>query len=548
MDFLYGELPDVKIETAFDVLEMADFLMIESLKEHIIKKVKKFSVTVETCIYLMFIASRFDLFIPKLESFYLSHLPELMKTDQMMKIDKEAFRFLLTDKTLSYVNREEAFSFLLKWAVVSCERKLEFRDLLTCFDQSDIGTDFFSTVNVCPDLLKSVKEIRPEFLTTVSHDVAVKKSLCNVLVLYPPKDLDTVFYACSMEKKCWHNLPLKGPQPFRFPAESTSVVQQNNTIYALSSFPNIRLVEYDFLSGDISEKELKFSDGEISWQHTYLGYAFAVSCQKTCFVISFFEALCGDTLQDYQPHYTHSLRKTELKIKSDVYISKELSSSEVTLNPLLSVVAKIGAVCIVRDLVCLLDRSEKKLIVYCLKQKIKTNIDLSRYVVQYGNDILSSSGSSVYILTTSAVLQIEFPISPKNIIWNIQEYQVSKEVVSSSFCQLNSNMIVSVINGDNNQSVLRCQEIGRNDNQGNEAVFNIDMPKNLMSGLLRKVLYLQIPKKALKCHIDCPHCKFKMRKNFDLFAYQQTFNSDEDSDPETDNSSRFSLEDESDSL
>lgn len=55
------------------------------------------------------------------------------------------------------------------------------------------------------------------------------------------------------------------------------------------------------------------------------------------------------------------------------------------------------------------------------------------------------------------------------------------------------------------------------------------VPKKLLCFNEHRLMQLQLPKEALKCHIDCPHCKYKETEQLDLFSYQLSFSSAEES-------------------
>ena len=84
--------------------------------------------------------------------------------------------------------------------------------------------------------------------------------------------------------------------------------------------------------------------------------------------------------------------------------------------------------------------------------------------------------------------------------------------------------------------MLKWQEIGSTKSaETTEKVYDMAIPKNLPYSDEHRLMQLQLPKEALKCHIDCPHCKDKEAEQLDLFSYQQSFSSGEESADEQPN-------------
>ena len=507
---------------------MADFLMIDELKEFCIDKLKSFEITIENCISLMLICCRFDISISKLERFYLSHLPELMMTDRMIEIDKDAVLVILTDHTLSYVSREEAFKFLLKWVEVNVERKAEFGELLVHFDKGDIRPEFLNTVKSnSPDLFNIIEQFRPEIVSATSYDkedVAVSGKLCHVLVLYPPLHTYSgiIFYAFDLERNCWFRMPFRtgSDLPSHLP-----VVQQNGSIYELAPFKDTVFI-YNLTSGRCCEKTINFP--EINMAYLSDNDAFAISSQKIYFVKNFRE----DVLNLQQAEELLNGNVVDLTVyqtTANVYASDigDNSNSEVSMTYLFSVKGPVDAICTTEEFLCLLNREKKQLSIHSFKWQIERTIDLSLYTLQYGNGVLSSIGRDIYILTSHSVVKIQFYLLPKKFLWETQELAISKDMTLVDQDELCSDKIVEIIYEDDAHLTLQCRKIGRK--ACYEEVRYLGLPLKLLDETVYQILELQLPKQALRCHIECPHCKSKRSEEFDLFAYQRTFSSAENS-------------------
>ena len=109
--FLYGRRPKISIDNAADILEKAEFLMIEELKAYTIRKIKSIEVEAENCFKLLFISSRYDVKLERVETFFKAHLQELLSKEEALHLDRDYIYYIFTDETLSYVGRQDLFLF-----------------------------------------------------------------------------------------------------------------------------------------------------------------------------------------------------------------------------------------------------------------------------------------------------------------------------------------------------------------------------------------------------------------------------------------------------
>ena len=514
LDFLYGEEPDVELHTAYNVMETADFLMISELKDICMKKVKSFTVSSKSCLTLLSISSRFDIFIPKLEDFYLSHLPELMKQDKMLEIDKEAVRQILTDKTLFYVSREDAFSFLMRWTEFSSERILDFREMLSYFTEVDFSDELLNNVKEThTDLASIIHEMHSELSNineSKSEKVKTKENVGDVFVLYPPEEKQqrVIFYAFNLKTQCWYQIPVNSVELQR-DLETVSTV--NDTIFSLN-LTSKTLSTYNLLSGQSSEKKVKVYS-------TAFHVAIAVYDQRLYFVEHV--PMAGLKIDDERGGWTHPAL---MKPVAKVYVSGDLDEQEISFELLFYLDAEVDVLCVAGDLLCLVSRMNKQLMVYSLTKQIKTQINLSAYnnVITRARSI-ASIDNHVYILADDLVIDIELQSLPKKLLWKIHGLFPSVIYESVFPCELIHDTLVKGIKGVKRQYAVSGTETEK------KTVLGIDIPEKLLYSGHYKVLKLQLPARALKCHIDCPHCKDKEAEQLDLFSYQQTFSSDEDS-------------------
>ena len=434
LDFLYGVEPDVELHTAYNLLETADFLMIDELKDICVKKIKSFTVSSQSCLTLLFIGSRFDIIIPHLEDFYLSHLPELMKQDQMLEIDKEAVRLLITDQTLSYIGKDDTIRFLLRWAAFSPNRTSDFREMLPCLEKDDFSDEILKTVHDdYPDLENTLEEVHPGcHIKDDNSQVRPINNGCDVLVLYPPeKKLSTlVFYAYSLKHKCWFKIPIKSDD---FEKGDRMVAHGMDTIFTLDMCAETVFI-FNLASCQSNKKKLKFQEGSYVLA---FDVPLAVS-GETIYIAKNFHNIVLNTNAGNVSYDEGPPDLIKVETRTMVYASANLETPEITMDPLFSLDIQVDKMCVAGDLLCLLSQKSHQLIVYCLKRKIRAAVKLPPCSLVDKDVILTSSDSHVYILVDNYIMNIQFELSSKKILWKAQTIFPNEIFYSSvlSICQL----------------------------------------------------------------------------------------------------------------
>ena len=528
LDFLYGVKPDVELHNAYNLLETADFLMIDELKDICVEKVKSFPVSSQSCLILLFIGSRFDIIFPHLEDFYLSHLPELMKQDQMLEIDKEAVRLLLTDQTLAYIGKDDIIRFLVRWAALSPDRKSDFREMLSCLEENDFSNEILKTVHDdYPDLENTIEEAHPgcHFMNGDNKVTKINNG-CDVLVLYPPdKKLPTlIFYGYSLKHKCWFKIPVKSND---FEKGSQMVAHGTDTIYTLDMCTETVSV-FNLASGQDNKKKLVFQD---SAHVLALTVQFAVS-GATIYIAKHFHNIVLNTNAEYVSYNEGPPDLIKVETSTMLYASVNLEALKISMKPLFSIDIQVDKMCVAGDLLCLLSQTSHQLMVYCLKRKIRAAVKLPPCSLIDKDGILASSDSHVYILVDDYIMDIQFETLPKKILWTTQAIFPNEIFYSSlSSCHLMQEKIIMRYEDNRRQELtLKWQAIlSTKSAESTEKVYDTHIPKKIQYSDDHRLVQLKLPKEALKCHIDCPHCKDKEAEQLDLFSYQQSFSSDEES-------------------
>ena len=527
LDFLYGKIPAVDLNTAYNLLETADFLMIDELMRLCEKKIKSFTVSSQSCLTLLFISSRFDISIPKLEDFYLSHLPELMKQDQMLEIDKEAVRLLLTDQSLSYIGKGNIITFLLRWASFHYDRKSDFAELLSYLEKDDFTAEIMTTVHgTYPDLEKLIDDLHSGYLLTNS-EVTQSIDGYETIVIYPPdKKLSTrIFHGYSLEHKCWFKIPVKSDTVEK---DGLIVAKSKDTIYTLDMCTETMSV-FNIASGQSYQKNLVFQEGA----HILAFQVPMTVSEETIFIAKNFNSIVLNTDAGNVSHYDGPPDLIRFETKSTVYASANIENPEIYMEPLFSVDIQVDKMCVAGNLLCLLSHTSHQLIVYCLKKKLRAAIKLPPCSLPDKDGIFTSSGNHVYILANGFIVDIEFQTLPKKILW--KEHTIFPNELFFSpvvlFRQIMQDRIIGQTQDDETQTrTLKWQNIGSEKvPAASEPVYDIDIPEKIAYTDKHRLMNLKLPKDTLKCHIDCPHCKDKDAEQLDLFSYQESFSSGEES-------------------
>ena len=504
--------------------------MIDELLRLCEKKIKSFTVTSQSCLTLLFISSRFDIPIPNLENFYLSHLPELMKQTQMLEIDKEAVRLLLTDQTLSYIAKGDIIKFLLRWASFHPDRKSDFAEMLSYLEKDDFTAEIMTTVHgTYPDLEKLIDEVHPNcHLTNGETKVMLSNNGYETIVIYPPdKKLSTLmFHGYSMKHKCWFKIPVESELTEQ---DRPIVAEGKDTIYTLDMCTETMSV-FNIKSGQSYQKKLVFQEGA----HILAFQVPMTVSEETIFIAKNFHDIVLNTDAGNVSHYDGPPDLIRFETKSMVYASANIENTEINMDSLFSVDIQIDKMCVAGNLLCLLSHTSYQLIVYCLKKKLKAAIKLPPCILQDNDGIFTSSGNHVYILADGFIVDIEFQTLPKKILWKVQTIFPNELFFSSavSFHQIMQDKMIGQTKDDKTQArTLKWQKIGSENvpATNEEPLYDIDIPEKIPYSDKHRLMHLKLPKETLKCHIDCPHCKDKDAEQLDLFSYQQSFSSGEES-------------------
>ena len=203
--FLYGEIPNVSIDNAVDILEEAEFLMIEELKAYIIDKIKSMEVVAENCLKMVLISLSYNVKLEDAELFFKAHLLELLSKEEALLLDQEYVYSIFTDDTLSYVSRQDLFLFLVKWVAHCPARNEAFLKLINA-----LKLDYIRKESLNDMYMDSLNDEN----RTLCHTLASKTYILeNVLIIncqaqYYNQNGTFNVHAFNVDKNYWFQIRL----------------------------------------------------------------------------------------------------------------------------------------------------------------------------------------------------------------------------------------------------------------------------------------------------------------------------------------------------
>ena len=552
INFLYGQRPKINTDNAESILEAAEFLMIEELKTLCIKKLKSVQVDSNNCLKLLFLTSRYDFYLEKLSDFILSHLPDLLPNDEMLLLDKESVRNIITDPMLSYVSREDYFKYLIRWTGHFAERDSDFPELLACLESEDISSDVLNTVS-----LDCLSESNKLLCNSLSNTTDQQR---NVIIAYPPQYSSGKYflYAYSPVTKSWYQM-LSGDNS-DWPNRPGIILTNQNTIVNFRSYRET-LTYYNLHTGNKAEKSISVIGDDVEITKTF-DQIFAnndkIYCirNNSCYTeksesadaeedeidVDFMDfirmqALCGGNEMLALHLLTASRRnKRQMKNICSLYISEEEDDEKVVVTPVISVHGTVKSLCVTDNIACLLIPEMERLVVYAYEQQFVKKLDLSVYKLDDKSYLCPSLHGGVYAVTKSHILQIDIQLNTSSIIANVSEFLIPKQANDDDYWSrinpikfevLQDKVIAIEKSRGSYKNMVSYQCLPETVSVlGKEETFEIQLPERIAHESLH-FLQATLPKENLRCPLDCPHCKYKETRELRHPAYERDSDSDE---------------------
>lgn len=289
ISFLYNGILEVKYESVKELLEVADYFQIEDLKKACSDYLASVEVNLENCISLSLLASLYDLDIyGKVYDYVRGHLPEVMLQEETLSLTAESVIVLLNDRALNYVSADDYFKFIVKWVETDRDvREKYFNEMFCALDLKKVSKDFLEkTVESYPlvsssqectvHLLNHKMKIMAGLLSNDSHrDVILLVGGCGqgqyfhtFLPFFPLSDTISVnnVYGYIVDEDRWTEL---APLPYQMRRPLVTFEKETSCLYV-----------YDSSSGGPIENDIillfKFSVLEKSWTSV------RINCEVIC--------------------------------------------------------------------------------------------------------------------------------------------------------------------------------------------------------------------------------------------------------------------------
>ena len=518
INFLYGKLPTITLDNVEDLLEVAEVLMIEELKAICISKLKTIRLNEDNCFKVLMMASRYDFDLENVSNFICANLPELLRKDEMLLLDKESVRFILTDPLLAYVSPDDFFRFLIKWVGYCERRRSDFVQLFSCLDKDALSANVLSTVD-----LNCLSETDKPLCDNFSGD---SNRWCDMLTVYPPFYISGKhhLYAYNLKKKLWYTIPIN--DSFYYSHDVRACLISANSLVNYKS-RNQKLCFYNLATQNGIEKRIEMTSSAETPDIKHV-------------------SVCGEKIYcvgnvEYIPKTRNRWKRVLKKDASCLCVSVNVDESKLTMRELISIRGFVQSVCVADDVICLLVPESKHIIVYSDKELLLTKFELLDDQLDEKSYICPRVRGGIYVVTKLHVLQLSIRLNSSDIIVCVSDILVQAKAESSDPWIREFPPRYEIL-PDKIVTITRCRGggewqlwyqflpelIGFLDK---EEEFEIYVPEPLKHFSSLNLLQITLPKETLLCPVDCPHCKYKSTTTAKFSSYDMDYyEPDSDSD------------------
>ena len=494
--FLYGRRPKVSIDNAVDILEEAEFLMIEELKAYTIRKIKSIEVEAENCFKLLFISSRYDVKLERLETFFKAHLQELLSKEEALHLDRDYIYSIFTDVTLSYVGRQDLFLFLIKWVAHCPARNEAFPELMNVLKLAYIRKESLDEIDM--DSLNDENK-------TLCHILASKTCfLENVLIINCQAQYDylnrTLYvHAFNVDKKYWFKI-----------RSSHALVKgliENKMVLVYIKDSNT-LCRLNLGTNEESQKKFKWLD-ELDAQIPYASSSSEFTCIRH---------MSKSTEKLYVVREARlNTHISKQRTVSTIYCNDKTDEFIVDMKALIAVNGELVQFGVTDALVCLIVKGSKQLTVYAADVGIISTVDLSQLRIDYNTIFSAVEGGKLYITTnTKYVVQLNIYKEGLAIKTSVRESVLegykneSRGLKNNTHFEFTEDKIITVTEkyeNDKSRLSYAYQKLPEDINcVHKEEKIALDVPEALKYDHDVHFLEAYLPSDAPRCHDKCPLC------------------------------------------
>ncbi|XP_052762185.1 kelch-like protein 18 [Mya arenaria] len=213
--YLYTGKVAIEYSTIKDLLEVADYLQIDSLKEDCSRYLRDVKLTVANCVPLCLMSSLYNIeYYSDVFNFIRAHLSDVINQQEALKMSPASVTSLLADPTLSYVPREDLFNFLFRWIQFDPENRSKyFEDMFSVLDLSRMSLQFLTDIlQRCKYVMSSEKCLKRTFeVVQIIRDGDVDMSDKTDAFVFSGSlnsyKNDRSVYLYAIKSKCWVKLP-----------------------------------------------------------------------------------------------------------------------------------------------------------------------------------------------------------------------------------------------------------------------------------------------------------------------------------------------------
>ena len=509
--FLYGQSPEINIDNVIEILEVAEFLMIEEMKRVCIKRMKAIKIDNNNCWKMLFLASQYNFNLENVQDFIRSHLHELLTMDEMLLVDENTVRYIISDPMLSYVSREECFLFLVKWIGHHPSRKSSFADLFSCLDPKDINAEILRNVDL--GCLRDSDRFLCNNLISCHSDV-----LQDAIVIYPPEIQrgQISFFAYKFKSNSWCQitwLNQSGDYLHSSRKDLVQVLNYNTIVTCTGSNNEIRF--YNLATKCMYKKTVAVV-GQ--------GFHCLAASKKDLYCVKDFQVATKITTKSakYRGRPSVSLRVpgsfvfSQCKQDTEVcclYVFESVNDTTVRLKPLLTVCGLVESLCITGGVACMLIPETKRLIIYALFECVIAFVDLKEYNIEYKSYIFPTPSGGLYVITGTDILQLDICVKTNRVSGSIVGTKTCEDRESWGcswrhywLCYAEDKLIpVKHLKNKNKfQYRMLPKKIGLLEE---EEAFDVEFPEGVRKDYVYHFVQVKLPKEALMCPVNCLHCK-----------------------------------------
>ena len=503
--FLYGDIPKVSIDNAADILEEAEFLMIEELKAYTIDKIKSMEVVAENCLKMVLISLRYNVKLEDAELFFKAHLPELLSKEEALLLDQEYVYSIFTDKTLSYVSRQDLFLFLVKWVAHHPARNEAFPELMSALKLDYINSEGLDDVD-----MNSLNDENQTLCRTLASKTC---NLDNILIFCQAQqdyqNSTSYLHAFNADKSFWFPIRLSTS----FGLEKACIENKMVLVYFKD---NNTLCRFNLCRNEENQKTFRWL-GRLDEKYPSMpssnGYISHLSQSADKLYVNKINSLAQ----------TIGMPRLKQGAVSTIYCNDTTDELNVCMKSLISVRGAVTQFGVTDEIVCLIVEGSKRLTVYAADVGIISTVDLSHVSIDYDTVLSAVCGGKIYISTNTHLVQVNMSKAGLAHKTSVREtvHEGGKTIsrgrqTCTRFEFTEDKRITVTKNSVNYKTTLSYayQKLPEDiDSEHNEEKVVIDLPETLKHCQNVRLLEAYLPSDAPRCPDKCPHCSFKVRND-----------------------------------